>query len=209
MCENQMTSPSALDTFRNPPPELSITPLGIDISNTTGAKDYCGVMPDVYGNNAYFNSMCLKQGGLSAKGLFSTIAETDIAAGAGPSIPPGLGTATTLTPFGTNTENTDPTVFTLNSTGILVNYTGNYLIMLTLGWANATTGAGTTRVVDLLFQGSLIVQEFMTPITSQLHSTSWQYGINAGTQISIQVAHNEAGAQPSPAVGVRMILLGS
>jgi hypothetical protein len=44
----------ALESFRFPP----FAP-GQDISNTTGAPAPCGFYPDVYGNNAYFNNLCV------------------------------------------------------------------------------------------------------------------------------------------------------
>lgn len=52
---------SALQIAEESLNQLSVPPG--QIMNITGSTSPCGAMPDVYGNNAYFNSICTNPGG--------------------------------------------------------------------------------------------------------------------------------------------------
>lgn len=194
--------------FRNPPAPPD-SDLRSDISNTTGAKDLCGYIPDVYGNNAYFNTLCLPNGALSPKEIQAVIAQSDINM-SGTAFPQNVYTPTTGWLAGAN-ENTDPSVYTWVANGLQINFTGTYSMMLVINWANVAPVAGETwRSVEILVNGVAEVADARSINNNWQVTFNWNYGYVAGQVISISLSHDGTTTVPNgPQLGWRMILLGA
>lgn len=187
---------TALDTFRD---SLSVDPLSVvatppgQIANITGSTAPCGFVPDVYGNNAYFNNLC-------ANSIGPTWAIAGALSGAiGASLTSGQNHTVT---WNNHTEGASPNeipadVATAPFTYLICPYTGFYLVTV-IGLAISPFATGSV----LLYPVSSIpvnptVLANLTPtimagINGNIEFTVVQQ-YNAGQPVGIGVTSDQAG----------------
>jgi len=190
---------TALENY-NPNPHL-LLPVLTSIQNQTGVASDCGT-PDVWGDVAFFNKLCVATAGISPQAVRETFAQVGESAGA-QSIPQN--TATVLNQF-QNLQVSDPTFFVNTTNGIQVLRTGSYVLTVTVQWANA--GGGTVRQVSVLTNGTPLYLNDFVPIMAQSFNYTVTQCFSTGQIIGCSVQHDGTSAIPGPAIYFLMYFLG-
>lgn len=187
---------------------------GINIPNITGDASNCGI-PDVYGNIAYFNKLCINnQPSDTNQSTRTILAETDLPPSLVQTQPnqwtilnQGWGTGT-----GAQLVNSDKTVFNLTQNGIDILFTGTYLIMIITDWRIGLVTGETLRQIELRQGNDQKVDYFI--YTNQTRGAydvmTLFYPLYQGLgPVNISVWHDGTQQLASPAVRIRLILLGT
>lgn len=183
---------TALDTFRESIDPLAVAPPN-QIANITGSTAPCGFVPDVYGNNAYFNNLCANSIGPSwaIAGILSGVIGAPLTSGQNKTVQ-----------WNTHNEGTSPNEIAADTatapfTYLICPYTGFYLVtVIGLAVTPFATGSLTLYPVSNVPTNPTVLAN-LTPtvlagINGNIEFTIVQ-NYNAGQPIGIGLTANQSG----------------
>lgn len=183
---------NALDSFRNPPDISALVAPPNQIQNITGSSAPCGFIPDVYGNNAYFNNVC-------ANSVTNWATAGALSGAIGAALTNGVNRTVT---WSTHSEGASPTEITADTPNAPFTYlicptTGFYLVtVIGLAVTPFATGSLTLYPVSNIPSNPTILAN-LTPtvlagINGNIEFTIVQ-NYNAGQPIGIGITANQTG----------------